>query len=133
MTSEHHGQRCGEEVSASATDRPPRSRSWKIRRGEEEKERRGSKLQSSNWRSPSLFCRRSDRSTHQPRWSHHSDGPGKGSSSSSSNQGQSGHQSWHQPVDGTAREDQNQRVQPESGVRRKPAIRRGAKTSNRNG
>lgn len=55
------------------------------------------------------------------------DGPGK---RGSNNQGQSGHQSWHQPVDGTARKDQHQRVQPEStDVRRKPAIRRGAKTS----
>ncbi|XP_024893199.1 uncharacterized protein LOC112468310 [Temnothorax curvispinosus] len=88
-------------------------------------ETRGSRLPSSNRRSPSFFCRRSDRSVYHPRWSHHSDGPGK---RGSSNQGQSGHQSWHQPVDGTAREDQNRRVQPESDVRRKPAIRRGAET-----
>ena len=48
MTSEHHGQRCREEVSASSTDRPSRSRSKRIRRDWRKEERRGSKLQSSN-------------------------------------------------------------------------------------
>lgn len=37
MTSEHHDQRRGEEVSASSTDRPSRSRLKEIPRGEEER------------------------------------------------------------------------------------------------
>lgn len=48
MTSEHHGQQCREEVSASSTDRPSRSRSRRIRRDWRKEGRRGSKLQSSN-------------------------------------------------------------------------------------
>lgn len=57
----------------------------------------------------------------RPRWSHYSDGPGQ---RGSSNQEQSEHQS----IDGMAQEDQNQWVQPEFSVERKPAIQRGAKT-----
>jgi len=49
------------------------------------------------------------------------DGPGQRGSSNQE-------QSKHQPIDGTAQGDQNQRVQPEFSVERKPAIQRETKT-----